>query len=467
MNIFAATTFTAFLAANLTINTPAPPTNPYLSPVTTSTPKTTSQTPVPTLPRSAFETPLSSTKISQAISAFRQYTNVKSPEISVPTIVSTPFNYNFSHNYLAVFDYTNSVFEPHYFKSQTYSRKEPLTISSNCSSGNSISMLDKNSQTYSEWTLPTSPPENKLARAQIDLTSKNQESFQSSVLSLHFDKNIIRPEEIQIQTDINTPNTKTLVARRPLSENVVRFPLTSSKWWRITLWHSQPLRINEINLIEQNPSKNTLNELRWLAQPDHSYRIYFNADRNPGIFTKESGNLASAQDVTTVQLESPVSNPNYVVSDRDGDGVPDTNDNCPSTPNQDQADINKNNIGDACDDFDKDGIINTQDNCPNNPNRNQKDTDGDGIGDACDQEENRLTEKHPWVPWAGMGFAGIVLITLFILTLGPLRQQKNLKKSAETPPTPPLNNTTPEHPVYPNTNSSDAKTENSATKNKK
>jgi hypothetical protein len=59
-------------------------------------------------------------------------------------------------------------------------------------------------------------------------------------------------------------------------------------------------------------------------------------------------------------------------ADGDGDGVSDSCDNCPSTPNPGQADTDGDGIGDACD------------NCPGVPNINQADSDGDGIGDACD-----------------------------------------------------------------------------------
>ena len=51
--------------------------------------------------------------------------------------------------------------------------------------------------------------------------------------------------------------------------------------------------------------------------------------------------------------------------DTDGDGVPDSIDNCPGVWNPDQADMDGNGIGDACDpDIDGDGILNEADTCP-------------------------------------------------------------------------------------------------------
>lgn len=41
--------------------------------------------------------------------------------------------------------------------------------------------------------------------------------------------------------------------------------------------------------------------------------------------------------------------PQAALPDRDGDGIPDATDNCPDTPNPDQADTDGDGIGDACD----------------------------------------------------------------------------------------------------------------------
>ena len=109
-------------------------------------------------------------------------------------------------------------------------------------------------------------------------------------------------------------------------------------------------------------------------------------------------------------------NEGYLIADQDSDGTTDNQDNCPAMANSDQVDANNNRIGDVCDDFDKDGVINSKDNCPDNPNRNQKDVDADGLGDVCDKQESRLTEKYPWIPWLGIGFAAVVLIILLAIT---------------------------------------------------
>jgi hypothetical protein len=81
-------------------------------------------------------------------------------------------------------------------------------------------------------------------------------------------------------------------------------------------------------------------------------------------------------------------------ADPDGDGFPTfnlktpenaINDNCPYMYNPDQADLDEDDLGDACDpDVDGDGVLDPSDNCPRDYNPDQEDADRDGIGDVCD-----------------------------------------------------------------------------------
>ena len=77
------------------------------------------------------------------------------------------------------------------------------------------------------------------------------------------------------------------------------------------------------------------------------------------------------------------------VPDRDSDGVADDVDNCPDAANPDQADLDEDGVGDACDsDDDDDGDNDGADNCPLIANPDQLDSDSDGTGDACDSDDD-------------------------------------------------------------------------------
>lgn len=94
------------------------------------------------------------------------------------------------------------------------------------------------------------------------------------------------------------------------------------------------------------------------------------------------------------------------LTDTDGDGIIDAEDNCPATFNPAQLRLDRENAvqldtdgdgaGDACDDDDDgDGIVDADDNCLLTPNADQADVDGDGRGDACDPKDDR--DGHPGV----------------------------------------------------------------------
>lgn len=81
--------------------------------------------------------------------------------------------------------------------------------------------------------------------------------------------------------------------------------------------------------------------------------------------------------------------------DRDNDGVPNSTDNCPDTPNANQLNSDGDFPGNACDncptvtnasqsDGDVDGVGDSCDNCPGVPNTTQTDSDNDGLGNVCD-----------------------------------------------------------------------------------
>ena len=103
------------------------------------------------------------------------------------------------------------------------------------------------------------------------------------------------------------------------------------------------------------------------------------------IATDTTGNADSCTFMVQVDLNDP-----------DGDGRASWDDNCPETPNADQADADDDGVGDVCDhctDCDHDGFAEPgypastceSDNCPLTSNPDQADADGDGIGDACDE----------------------------------------------------------------------------------
>jgi len=347
---------------------------------------------------------------SQAISSYRFYKEISDISISVPTVVEAPFTDEFIERFdFAVFDKTTNSFEPHFFKQETLINEIPILISTNPRISSASRMNDNNTQTYADFLLP----ENAHGNVQITLSSVNP--ITSSSLTALLDNNVALPTFIEIRAFVDGQN-RIVVANRKMYERTIRFPQTTSNKWTVTFAFSQPLRISELRLSQENATKTSTSAVRFLAQPTHLYRIYFDPDRSATAPVGEAGNLASAKDVLMVSSVLSKNNPNYIIADIDGDGVPDIRDNCVSIANVNQQDINDNGRGDVCDDFDQDGLINSKDNCPDNPNRDQKDADSDDIGDVCDKEESRITERYTWTPWVGIGFAASVLIILFALT---------------------------------------------------
>lgn len=372
-------------------------------------------------------------EIQTAVSAYRQVKTVSVPDLPVPKVVEVPFNVaGLERLEFLVLDKTTSAFEPSIFLKDKV--RESITPSvttpgwdSQISSVNNL--VDDDERTYTEIPLPAAG----LGKVRIVLENKNNITTDSLFILL--DNYVALPKTVAVYTGADD-SLKTVLATKMMNSQMVNFPKATSNRFVIELNYGQPLRITEIRVAGQVANQTEVSRVRFLAQVNHQYEIYFDPDRRVTVALGEMGNLNSNEGVITLLPGTIKNNVGYTASDTDKDGIEDIKDNCVYNANFDQKDIDANGRGDVCDDFDKDGVINSKDNCVDLPNYNQADVDADGLGDVCDGVESRITEKYTWLPWAGMGLAGLVVAGLFVLTAFSMRKK-------EEPIVPTDNNVTP------------------------
>lgn len=219
----------------------------------------------------------------------------------------------------------------------------------------------------------------------------------------------------------------------PASDNLEIGVLTFNKSFNSKTW---PGETATLTFTLQNNTPNTVNDLQFsddlagmfsglvaTGLPVNDICGSGSLLSGTGIINMSGGNLGSGQSCTfnvtllvpatapigsflnttsflTIQGESVASPATAILevdNDKDNDGIIDQNDNCPKTPNTDQADNDRDSLGDVCDpDDDNDTVPDTSDNCPFTANTNQADFDGDGAGDACDVDDDNDGIPDTW-----------------------------------------------------------------------
>ena len=126
---------------------------------------------------------------------------------------------------------------------------------------------------------------------------------------------------------------------------------------------------------------------------------YYIAVRGVDEAGNEGAFQALASSVSTAP--APPSPPPTPIGDNDGDGINNNLDNCVNVANADQADLDNDNLGDACDpDRDGDGAPNDGDLFPDDASE-AFDADGDGVGDnadACPGHDDNLDLDNDGTP---------------------------------------------------------------------
>ncbi len=350
------------------------------------------------------------------LSVFHEIYNPQLPELQLPTRVKVTLPVqDFG---IVIIENTTKTPQPwaRIRKTERNTVKASITQSSELI-GSVRSLTDEKHETTAEFDLDADGGE---ASVIFEATP----SITSSQLRIKLDRNVALPREVEVAAWVGA-KWKTVLAKSRLGGAVVNFPENSAGKWRVKFWHAQPLRLSELQLVDANSRLQAAGEeYVWLARTGEAYTIYANAAAHTQIAAGESGNLlADKEEILEITAGSVSQNASFQEPDSDNDGIADIRDNCVNLANSKQADLDNNGRGDACEDHDKDGVMDDRDNCPSHANRIQKDTDGDGIGDACDSEENRATEKYPWLPWAAMVLVAIVIG--FIITRTILDAKKN------------------------------------------
>ncbi len=347
----------------------------------------------------------------------------------LPVPIEMPVSTNRLSDYMVIDTGTNTL-QPRTIVTRT--KTVPFSVTTYSSTASAALLHDGKTATFESYQIEQSPSENG-SNSTVTLHFSYENPIQTSNLVTILDQNVVMPQRISVQTRNGQSSSWEYILNNAVMSNNVHFPRTTANEFLVTLTYNQPLRISEMEFVQNNTA--TSYYLRFVARPNIVYEVYSMPEGNvPYIPYLDNLNLTSTSLDTIAVNATRQSNPKYVPADSDKDGITDAKDNCISVANKDQADLNKNNRGDACEDSDFDGVINATDNCPDLPNPNQQDEDSDGKGDHCDGVESRWVEQLSFLPWIGIGVGFIVVLVLFKFSLTKQPETEESKEVASPAP---------------------------------
>ena len=346
--------------------------------------------------------------------AFKKYADFKTPDWSAPKVIDLKLE-KVSGETL-IYDKSDNRFIPSLeVKKQEFAK--PFVVSGGGSKPEALT--DGRLDTYSDFDLN-----------EADMMQRSEIIFDFGEVTKTQGFKIYLPDNVRLPNRVlvyDMDHARILLNNEKVTDNIIRYPETESRQIAIRFEHIQPLRMAELDFISE--SKKIERSIRFLALPEHEYRIYVGKEYHiPVRYGSEMPNLEGDKEIFELKEGDLnfVDNPVFKEPDSDKDGIIDKFDNCVDIPNKDQKDLDQNGRGDACDDFDRDGVINSRDNCPLEPNFAQTDSDRDGVGDACDKEESRFFEKNKWLIWVAFGVLLLLFasMSLFLVKKAPQGDKK-------------------------------------------
>ncbi|MFZ2522553.1 MAG: thrombospondin type 3 repeat-containing protein [Minisyncoccia bacterium] len=360
------------------------------------------------------------------ISGFRNYAEIPSLNLKIPTEVTVYINApDISSSFVGVFDKSTNMFV--YNLLVDYADLGRIMKIENNNNLLYFNLHDSNFGTFSDFSIDGNGVGKTVLHVEFT------KPINSSSITVSFDKNVSLPDLVSLVAKDDLGKDIILINKMKPTSNILNFPRTKSSKWAIAMDFSQPLRITEFNFNNEVISLNRKG-VKFIALPDHTYTLYLNQEVPTQVFSGQNvpviyTNSESPRSLGPLQV---LSNERFSPADGDKDGIPNYADNCQNVSNYDQLDVDNNGTGNLCEDYDKDRVLNYTDNCAETVNYDQRDTDGDLVGDACDPDESRLTEKYPIVVWFSLGLSALVFIGLLYNVLKKVKSSSDSNSNKPT-----------------------------------